>query len=132
MAGSLHTLNVAAAHVLMCANFVDAAIPCSCPGCEAMSRRRVTAQCQLLLRREMALDKEFSVSSNKQRPSTEIPLTTPRLYHSLCAAHHLVTLSKHQLTQRNLTCICMCSAFVQISRTTRANKQKRPAVRGHV
>ena len=50
-------LNVAVPRVLMCANFVDAAIPCSCPGCEAMSRRRVTAQCQLLLRREMALDK---------------------------------------------------------------------------
>ena len=36
-----------------------AAIPCSCPGREAMSRRRVTAQCQLLLRREVALDKEL-------------------------------------------------------------------------
>ena len=64
-----------------------------------------------------------SESSTKQRPSTEIPLTTRRLYHSLCAARHLVTLSKHQLTQRNLTCICMCCAFVQISRTTQANKK---------
>ena len=60
MARAPRTLNVAAARVLLCANFVDAVIPCSCPGCEALSRRRVTAQCQRLLRRELALDTELS------------------------------------------------------------------------
>ena len=58
-ASSPRMLNVVAPRVLMCADFVDTAIACPCPGCEAMSRRRATTRCQLRLRGEKALDSEL-------------------------------------------------------------------------
>ena len=53
MARAPRMVNVAVPRMLMCANAVTV---CNCPPCEALSRQRVFAECQALLRREMALD----------------------------------------------------------------------------